>query len=90
MDAVQFEIIVTLLTFIFFFTVGYFSDSKSDDGKIIKSSGFILMFSGFVFLYLEYILIDNNIMNIYYVVSLMSVFGLYFIILGIYKAFWSN
>lgn len=90
MDAVQFEIIVTLLTFIFFFTVGYFSDSKDDDGEVIKSSGFILMFSGFVFLYLEYILITNNIMNIYYVVSLMSIFGLYFIIIGMYKAFWNK
>ncbi|GAH14552.1 unnamed protein product [marine sediment metagenome] len=90
MDAVQFEIIITLLTFIFFFTVGYFTDNKTDEGSVVKSSGFILMFSGFVFLYLEYILIANSIMNIYYVVSLMSVFGLYFIILGIYKAFYSK
>ena len=88
MDATQFEIIVTLLTFIFFFTVGYFSDNKNDVGEVIKSSGFILMFSGFVFLYLEYILLANNIMNVYYVGSFMTTFGIYFIILGIYKALW--
>lgn len=82
MDAIQFEIVVTLLTFIFFFTIGYDSEKKS--------GGFFMIFSGFVFLYLEYILFTNNIMNVYYVVSLMSVFGLYFIILGVYKAFWDK
>lgn len=82
MDAIQFEIVVTLLTFIFFFTLGYDSEKKS--------GGFFMIFSGFVFLYLEYILFVNNIMNVYYVVSLMSMFGLYFIILGVTKAFWDE
>lgn len=92
MDAVQFEIIITFITFIFFFTIGYSSDKKSSDKKSSDkesySGGFFLIFSGFVFLYLEYVLIDNNIMNIYYVGSLMSIIGLYIIILGIYKAFY--
>ena len=82
MDAIQFEIILTFFTFMFFFTLGYDSNKKS--------GGFFMMFSGFVFLYLEYIFITNSIMNVYYVASLMSIFGLYFIILGVYKAFWDK
>lgn len=82
MDAIQFEIFITFLMFIFFFTMGYSSDKKS--------GGFFLMLSGFIFFYLEYILAVNNIMNIYYVVSLMTLFGLYFILLGVFKAFYDE
>ena len=82
MDAIQFEIFITFLTFIFFFTIGYSTEKKS--------GGFFLIFSGFVYFYLEYILAVNNIMNVYYVVSLMTIFGIYFLILGVYKAFYDE
>jgi len=75
----QFLIVLTFAVFTFFFILGYESDKKS--------GGFFMMFAGFTFLAFDGLvvtLLDNLAM------SLMSPIGIFIIVLGIMKAFYTK
>lgn len=75
----QFQITLAFMLFAFLFIVGYAS--------VKKSGGFFLMFAGLTFLYFD--TVASSILGTL-VSAFLSPFGIFIIILGVVKAFYTD
>ena len=76
----QFAVMLTMILFFYFFYMGYTSERRS--------GGFLMIFSGLTFIYLEFLTV--SIFSSVYIIPLMSPFAILFILLGIKKTFYSE
>jgi len=77
LDGEQLGIILTIILFMFMFYVGYYSPKRS--------GGLFLLFSGFLFLSLDFTL--TSYMSAVFVIPWVTIIALFIIVLGIKKYF---
>jgi uncharacterized membrane protein HdeD (DUF308 family) len=74
----QFQIVILFIVFTIFFTIGYFSPKRS--------GGFFMLLAGFTFI--SFSILGYSYFS--YASALMIPFGIFIILQGIQKAFYSS